>query len=238
MTKKITVLGGGPGGYTAAIRGAQKGAQVTIIEHTSFGGTCLNRGCIPTKAYIESVHNGEKDLQAIKERKDSIVSQLVKGVETLLAKNKVEIINGRGRVISPREVEVELTDGTKKIVENDVLILATGSKTFQLPLPGMESERVLDSTDILEMEEVPDSLAIIGGGVIGMEFAQVFSKLGTKVTIIEMLPKILANLEEELVRRIQPVLKEGITILTGTQVTGIVEKENLVEISVSGKKKK
>lgn len=237
MTKKITVLGGGPGGYTAAIRGAQKGAQVTIIEHTSFGGTCLNRGCIPTKAYIESVHNGEKDLQAIKERKDSIVSQLVKGVETLLAKNKVEIINGRGRVISPREVEVELTDGTKKIVENDVLILATGSKTFQLPLPGMESERVLDSTDILEMEEVPDSLAIIGGGVIGMEFAQVFSKLGTKVTIIEMLPKILANLEEELVRRIQPVLKkEGITILTGTQVTGIVEKENLVEISVSGKK--
>ena len=208
MMKRITVLGGGPGGYTAAIRGAQQGAQVTIIEQDSFGGTCLNRGCIPTKAYIESVHHGEKDIKAIKERKNGIVSQLVKGVETLLEKNKVEIIKGRGRVISPREVEVELADGTKKIVENDALILATGSKTFKLPLPGLESKRVLDSTDILELEEVPQSLAIIGGGVIGMEFAQVFAQLGTKVTIIEMLPRILANLDEELVRRIQPVLKK------------------------------
>jgi dihydrolipoamide dehydrogenase len=237
MMKRITVLGGGPGGYTAAIRGAQQGAQVTIIEQDSFGGTCLNRGCIPTKAYIESVHHGEKDIKAIKERKNGIVSQLVKGVETLLEKNKVEIIKGRGRVISPREVEVELADGTKKIVENDALILATGSKTFKLPLPGLESKRVLDSTDILELEEVPQSLAIIGGGVIGMEFAQVFAQLGTKVTIIEMLPRILANLDEELVRRIQPVLKkEGIDILTGTKVTGIVEKENSLEVAVSGKK--
>jgi dihydrolipoamide dehydrogenase len=122
-------------------------------------------------------------------------------------------------------------------VENDALILATGSKTFKLPLPGLESKRVLDSTDILELEEVPQSLAIIGGGVIGMEFAQVFAQLGTKVTIIEMLPRILANLDEELVRRIQPVLKkEGIDILTGTKVTGIVEKENSLEVAVSGKK--
>lgn len=237
MTKKITVLGGGPGGYTAAIRGAQLGAQVTIIEHTSLGGTCLNRGCIPTKAYIESVNHGEKDLKAIKERKNNIVSQLVKGVETLLEKNKVETIKGRGRVVSPREVEVHLADGTKKKVENEVLILATGSKTFQLPLPGMESPRVLDSTEILELEEVPESLAIIGGGVIGLEFAQVFSRLGTKVTIIEMLPRILANLDEELVRRMQPVLKkEGIQILTGTKVTGIIERETGLEVAVSGKK--
>lgn len=237
MTKKITVLGGGPGGYTAAIRGAQQGAQVTIIEHTSFGGTCLNRGCIPTKAYVESVHHGEKILKDIKEHKNGIVNQLVKGVETLLQKNKVEIINGRGKVISPREVEVELADGTKKVVENDALILATGSKTFKLPLPGMDSRRVLDSTDILDLEEIPESLAIIGGGVIGMEFAQIFAKLGTKITVIEMLPKILANLDEELVRRIQPVLKkEGIEILTGTKVTGITEQENGLEIAVSGKK--
>jgi len=237
LTKRITVLGGGPGGYTAAIRGAQHGAQVTIIEHTSFGGTCLNWGCIPTKAYVESVHHGEKDLKVIKERKKGIVEQLVKGVVTLLEKNKVEIINGRGRVISPREVEVELADGSKKTVENDALILATGSKTFQLPLPGMESNRVLDSKDILELEEVPESLAIIGGGVIGMEFAQIFANLGTKVTVIEMLPKILANLDEELVRRIQPVLKkEGIDILTETKVTGITEKENGLEVTVSGKK--
>lgn len=237
MTKRITVLGGGPGGYTAAIRGAQQGAQVTIIEHTSFGGTCLNWGCIPTKAYVESVHQGEKDLKVIKERKAGIVEQLVKGVMTLLEKNKVEIINGRGRVISPREVEVELTDGSKKVVENDALILATGSKTFQLPLPGMESSRVLDSKDILNLEKVPQSLAVIGGGVIGMEFAQIFANLGTKVTVIEMLPKILANLDEELVRRIQPVLKkDGIQILTGTKVTSINEKEDELEITVSGKK--
>lgn len=237
MTKRITVLGGGPGGYTAAIRGAQHGAQVTIIEHTSVGGTCLNRGCIPTKAYVESVHHGEKDLKLIKEHKNEIVDQLVKGVQTLLEKNKVEIINGHGRVISPREVEIELADGSKKIVENDALILATGSKTFQLPLPGMDSKRVLDSTDILNLEEVPQSLAVIGGGVIGMEFAQIFANLGTQVTIIEMLPKILANLDDELVRRLQPVLKkEGIQILTGTKVTSITEKENGIEISVSGKK--
>jgi len=237
LTKRITVLGGGPGGYTAAIRGAQHGAQVTIIEHTSFGGTCLNWGCIPTKAYVESVHHGEKDLKVIKERKKGIVEQLVKGVVTLLEKNKVEIINGRGRVVSPREVEVELADGSKKVVENDALILATGSKTFQLPLPGMDSKRVLDSKDILDLEEVPESLAVIGGGVIGMEFAQIFANLGTKVTVIEMLPKVLANLDEELVRRIQPVLKkEGIDILAGTKVTGITENENGLEVTVSGKK--
>ncbi|MGI6225214.1 MAG: dihydrolipoyl dehydrogenase [Peptococcales bacterium] len=237
MIKRITVLGGGPGGYTAAIRGAQQGAQVTIIEHTSFGGTCLNWGCIPTKAYVESVHQGEKDLKTIKERKRGIVEQLVGGVKMLLEKNKVEIINGRGRVISPREVEVELADGSKKIVENDTLILATGSKTFNLPLPGMDSSRVLDSKDILDLEKVPESLAVIGGGVIGMELAQIFAQLGTKVTVIEMLPKILANLDEELVRRIQPVLKkEGIEILTGTKVTGIKETESGLEVSVSGKK--
>ena len=237
MTKRITILGGGPGGYIAAIRGAQHGAMVTIIEHTSFGGTCLNWGCIPTKAYVESVHHGEKNLKLMKERKDGIVEQLVKGVMTLLEKNKVEIIQGRGRVISPREVEVELADGSKKIVENDVLILATGSKTFQLPLPGIESSRVLDSKNILNLEEIPQTIAVIGGGVIGMEFAQIFAALGTKVTVIEMLPKILANLDEELVRRLQPVLKkEGIEILAGTKVTGITEKEDGIEMSISGKK--
>ncbi|MFZ5944159.1 MAG: dihydrolipoyl dehydrogenase [Bacillota bacterium] len=237
MNKRITVLGGGPGGYTAAIRGAQAGAQVTLIEKTSVGGTCLNWGCIPTKSYIEGVAGYPKNLKELKNKKDNIVAQLVGGVETLIHKNKVEFIRGEGRVISPRQVEVMLSDGTKRLVENDVLILATGSRSINLPIKGIDAPRVVDSKGILELEEIPQSLLIIGGGVIGLEFAQIFAGLGSKVTIVEMLPKILANLDEELVRRLQPVLKkQGIEILTGTRVMELEDKDGVFFVKVSGKK--
>jgi len=243
MPKKITVLGGGPGGYTAGIRGAQKGAQVTLIEQNSLGGTCLNWGCIPTKAYIESIEALEKadlsslQLKSIKKRKDTIVGQLVKGVRTLLEKNKVELVNGRGRVISPREVEVILPDGTNRLIENDALVLATGSESVILPIPGMDLPQVVGSKKLLELEQIPAHLVIIGGGVIGLEFAQVFAGLGSKVTVVEMLPKILATFDNELVCRLQPVLKrKGIQFLTKTKITHITAANNGVQVHISGNK--
>lgn len=236
--KRITVLGGGPGGYTAAIRGAQHGAQVTLIEENSVGGTCLNWGCIPTKAYIESVHAQSKDLKKVKERKNKIVAQLVNGIMSLLENNKVELIKARGKVISPREVEVQFSDGSKRIIENECLILATGSKPANLPVSGIDSPQVLDNKSILELEEIPNNLVVIGGGVIGLEFAQIFTGLGSKVVILEMLPKILTNLDDELVRRFQPVLKkQGIEIITNTKVTKLIQGDNNnLEVHISGKK--
>lgn len=254
MSKKITVLGGGPGGYTAAIRAAQRGAQVTLIEKDSLGGTCLNRGCIPTKAYVESVEQIEKlstglqelgldvsmptpDLKSMKERKDKIVAQLVGGVEGLIKKNKIELIKGEGEILSPRQVKVTLSDGSEKIIENEVLILANGSQPIKLPIPGIDLPQVINSKELLELEQLPKHLVIIGGGVIGIEFAQIFAGLGSKVTVVEMLPRILANLDEELVRRLQPVLKKkGIEILTGTKVTEITSQGEEVQVKVSGKK--
>lgn len=253
MDKNVTVLGGGPGGYTAAIRAAQKGAQVTLIEADSVGGTCLNWGCIPTKAYVESVETYQKankdltelglevssalGLKSIKKRKDKIVSQLVTGVETLLNHNKVQLIKGKGKVISPREVEVNLNDGTTKLIKNDALILATGSQPVKLPIPGIDLPQVIDSKGLLDLQEIPEHLVIIGGGVIGLEFAQIFAGLGSRVTVVEMLPQILAVLDTELVRRLQPVLKrKGIDFLTKTKVTEITPAPKGVEVHISGKK--
>ncbi|MFZ7104926.1 MAG: dihydrolipoyl dehydrogenase [Peptococcaceae bacterium] len=235
--KRITVLGGGPGGYTAAIRCAQNGAEVTLIEKDSLGGTCLNWGCIPTKSYIESVSSGGKELPQVKERKNNTVAQLVNGVNTLLVRNGVKFLQGEGRVISPRETEVIFPDHSSTIIPNDVLILANGSQSVNLPIPGFDLPQVLDSKGILELTELPGRLVIIGGGVIGLEFAQIFAGLGSKVTIVEMLPKMLATLDDELVRRLQPVIKkQGIDVFTGTRVTKILPGEGQLEVYITGKK--
>ena len=237
MTKKITILGGGPGGYVAAIKASQNGGEVTLIEKSSLGGTCLNWGCIPTKAYVEKAENISTDsLKSIKEYKDQVVEQLVKGVETLVNKNKIKLIRGTGKVISPRKVEVT-TQEEQIFIENDYLILATGSKASKLPIPGLDLPQVIDNQGILELEEKPENLVIIGGGVIGIEFAQIFARLGSKVTIVEFLPRILAGFDDELVRRLQPVLrKEGIEILTGSKVTQVNALEKGLEVHIEGKK--
>ncbi|MFH1826690.1 MAG: FAD-dependent oxidoreductase [bacterium] len=230
----LIVIGGGPGGYVAAIRAAQLGAKVCLIEKDQLGGTCLNRGCIPTKAIIACTHLYEKmqkaesfgissspslnlsiSLSKIIERKNKIVTKIVKGVEFLLAKNKVEVIKGTGKVVGPGKVEVG-----DVILESRKLVLATGSSP--VPLPGCEfdGQKFLNSDQALEITVIPKNINIVGGGVVGIEFACIFSALGSKVTIYEILPEILAGVDEEIVAQLKRTLmRKKISILTNTKFT-------------------
>jgi len=225
----LVVLGGGPGGYVAAIRAAQLGAKVALIEKDKVGGTCLNRGCIPTKALIACTNLFDKikkadnygistgavslDLKKAVERKDQIVAKVVKGVEFLLEKNKVEIISGTGSVQAPGLIKVGSRD-----VQSRAIILATGSTPACLPGLSFDQQKFLSSDDALNLAEVPAKLNIVGGGVIGIHFAMIYSSLGTEVTIYEALPDILAGIDEEVVGLVKRVLgRRKVKILTGTK---------------------
>jgi dihydrolipoamide dehydrogenase len=219
----IAILGAGPGGYVAALRATQLGAKVTVIEEGEIGGVCLNVGCIPTKALLRSaeVYRTFKraktfglrvegtvtpDWPAIRARKDKTVKRLVGGVGLLLRKAGVEVIRGRGRFVTPKAVEVATASGTER-VQADHAVIATGSRPVRLPLPGMDLPGVIDSTGALALEELPERLLIIGGGAIGVEFADLFSAFGVRVTLVEMLSSLLplmdAELGSELARALQ-----------------------------------
>ena len=214
MQTEIAVLGAGPGGYVAALRAAQLGANVTIIEEDNLGGVCLNVGCIPTKALLRSAEvlrtmqhakdyglrlTGavEADWPAILKRKNRVVKRLVGGVGVLLRKAEVQVLNGRGRLIGPNALEVTAPDGLQKLEAKNIII-ATGSRPIQLPLPGMDLPGVIDSTAALSLGELPQRLLIIGGGVIGAEFADIFGAFGVEVTIVEMLDRLIPLMDAEL----------------------------------------
>jgi len=210
----IAILGAGPGGYVAALRAAQLGAQVAIIEEQDLGGVCLNVGCIPTKALLRSaevyrtLQRAEEfglhldgrispDWPAIQARKARIVRQLVGGVGVLLRKAGVQVLRGRGRFVSPDAVEVAIGDGTQR-VEARNMVIATGSRPVQLPLPGMDLPGVIDSSGVLALENLPGRMLIIGGGVIGVELAEILGAFGVQVTIVEMLDRLLPLMDEDL----------------------------------------
>lgn len=210
----IAILGGGPGGYVAALRAAQLGARVALIEENKIGGVCLNVGCIPVKALLRSAEvyrtfrraeafglrlEGDVTLDwpAIQARKDAIVQQLVQGVETLLHKAGVQVIRGRGRFVAPQTLGVTTINGVQQIEAGNVVV-ATGSRPVQLPLPGMDLSGVLDSTGALALETLPRRLLVVGGGVIGVEFADMFSAFGVDVTIVEMLDRLLPQMDADL----------------------------------------
>src|SRR5215510_7431865 len=204
----VVVIGGGPGGYVAALRAAQLGAKTAIVEKDRMGGTCLVRGCIPTKALLQSselytmARGGQPfglvaervgfDWPVAQKRKTAVVDQLVKGVEGLLKAGGVTNIKGAARLAGNGVVDV----GGEQIQAKDVVI-ATGSAIARIPLPG--AELTIDSDQILELKDVPKRLAVIGGGVVGMEFAAMFAALGSKVTVLEMLPQVLAMVDADLV---------------------------------------
>jgi dihydrolipoamide dehydrogenase len=208
----IIVVGGGPGGYVAALRAAQLGAKVTLVEQENLGGVCLNWGCNPTKALIKTAEifglakraaefgvllDAPKiDWKKAQERKQKIVAQLVGGVGMLLGKAKVEVIKGTGRLVSPTSVEVKEADGKTQRLEARAIILATGSSPMLLPIPGIENPKVLDSTSALALAALPKSILLLGGGVIGCEFASLFSALGVKVTVVEMMDRLTPLIEE------------------------------------------
>jgi dihydrolipoamide dehydrogenase len=239
LATKIVIIGGGPGGYVAGIRAAQRGADVTVVEKDKLGGTCLNRGCIPTKALLGSVDALHKarsgadfgfvagevapDWPRMSARKAEIVKQMVDGVHFLFKKNKVKLVEGNGRLAGPGKVEVDTADGTVTL-EADKIIVATGSEPAQLPFFDFDQPTVLDSTTALELESVPESLLIIGAGVIGCEFASVFSELGSKITMVEMMPQMLPLEDKRLAKQFQTIFKKkGIEVLLKTRVEGIAE---------------
>jgi dihydrolipoamide dehydrogenase len=235
LAKRVIVIGGGPGGYVAAIRAAQLGAQVTLIEKGSLGGTCLNRGCIPTKALLQSadiltsirhadtfgvsVKGASVDFSAVNQRKQAVVKRLVAGVGSLMKKNNVQVVQGTGTLVDSRTVVI-LGSGDR--VTADSIIIATGSKPATVPIKGVDAPRVIDSDDALRLEQLPKSVVIIGGGVIGLEFAQIMHGLGSEVTLVEMMPQILPTEDTEIANMLADGLKkQGIEIFTSAAVTAI-----------------
>ncbi|NQT29019.1 MAG: dihydrolipoyl dehydrogenase [Candidatus Saganbacteria bacterium] len=240
----IIVIGGGPGGYVAAIRASQLGAKVCLIEKDKIGGTCLNRGCIPTKAIIASTNLYEKikkaesfgvscgtpaiDLNKVIERKNKIVEKITKGVEFLLKKNGVDVVYGEAKVLGPGKVEVKKSDfvprglsprdSSKSLVVSRKIVLATGSSPISIPGIGFDGKKFVSSDDLLEATEIPPKLDIVGGGVIGLHFAQIYSALGSEITIYEALPEILPGVDEEIVAMVKRILKRRkVTVLTDTR---------------------
>ena len=248
---KIVVLGGGPGGYVCAIKAAQLGAEVTIVEQDNMGGTCLNVGCIPTKVLLHSTEiyrllnkesadlgfdmdNLKINWNTVQNRKDMVVTQLVDGVKTLLESNKIKLINGNGKFISKSQIEVILNNGNKTLINFDKAVIATGSNPIKIPIEGVELEGVLTSTEALSLENIPKSMCIIGGGVIGVEFANIYSNLGSKVTIVEMLPNIVSNMDEDIVNCLKSqLIKSDVDIYTSTKVEKIEKEENKLKVIIA-----
>lgn len=242
----IIVLGGGPAGYPAAIRGSQLGARVCLIEEDRLGGVCLNRGCIPTKTLhgaahlIELAATGQEsgisgtlsaDPAALLAHKNNVVDSLVGGVGKILKGRKVDVIKGRGRITALGRVEVE-GHGT---VEGSSVIIATGSSEIELPGMEFDGKTVLSSTDLLDLGRIPESMIVVGGGVIGCEFASIFNAFGTKVTIVEMLPSIIATEDIHVIRFLQTYLKKkGVTLHLGTKVSSLEKGKGQVTAHLEG----
>ena len=246
----VVIIGGGPGGYVAAIKAAHLGLKAVLVEKDKLGGVCLNKGCIPTKALVSTaevlnyiqragefgiqVKDYSFDFPAIMKRKDLITRRLSSGVEQLMKANQVRIVRGEGQIIEPGTVEVLDAERQKEIIKTKNIIIATGSSVMKLPIPGSDVEGVITSDEALSLSELPSRMLIIGGGVVGIEFAGIFKALGVEVTVVEMLPRILLPIDEEIARRLTQILKrKGIEILTDCKVKEIKKNNQNLEVLVS-----
>ena len=246
----VVVIGGGPGGYVAALRVAQLNGRVVLIERDTVGGTCLNRGCIPTK----SLYTSAKVLNACRNasqfgvnagaaspnpagmisRKDKIVGQLVRGVESLLKRADIRIVEGTGRILGPGQVEAIHADGTREIIETRTILVATGSEPARLPILPTDSPNIIDSTEALKLTEITGRLVVIGAGAVGLELATIYHTLGSKVIVIEMLPQILPAEDDEVAGLLEKELvKQGLEILTGMKVIRAAQKSDCLELELS-----
>jgi dihydrolipoamide dehydrogenase len=236
MDCDVAVLGGGPGGYTAAIRAAQLGARVVCIEkEPALGGTCLRVGCIPTKAWVQTAHalhdardtfarlgavvgEPQLDFAAANAWKDGVVNQMTGGIAQLFKANGVEWVQGAGRFTGPNTIAV---DGAEDVTFKSAVI-ATGSYPIRPPIPGLESPRCVDSTGLLAQTQVPARLAVLGGGIIGCEFASIFNRFGTEVTVVEMLPTLIPQEDEDAAKELAKAFgKRGIALHLGKQCTQV-----------------
>ena len=245
----VIVIGSGPGGYVGAIRAAQLGLNTAIIEKDStFGGTCLNVGCIPSKALLESSehfaqaqHDFEDhgisvgkvniDVAKMLARKDKIVKDSTNGIAFLFKKNKITAFTGMGKVKSSQEVEVTGADGKKQILTANAIILATGSVPNELPHLKFDGETVVSSTEALSFKETPESLVVVGGGVIGLELGSVWQRLGAKVSVIEFAPRLCPTMDQQVSKKLQQILtKQGMEFVMESKVTGIKKTKNGAEV--------
>ncbi|HSK75794.1 MAG TPA: dihydrolipoyl dehydrogenase [Thermoanaerobaculia bacterium] len=250
----LIIIGSGPGGYVAAIRAAQLGMKTAVVEKDAkLGGTCLLRGCIPTKALLHTasildeireaaslginVAAPELDIVKAQDRKQKVVDSNAKGVEFLFKKNKVTAIRGFGRLVGPNEVEVEGQDG-KTTYGAKFILVATGSVPRDVPIAPVDGEKILNSDHILELKKVPASLAVLGAGAVGAEFASIYTSFGSKVTLIEMLPRILPIEDEEVSAEVEKAFrKRGMDVMTGTKMQSVEKTENGVRLKLEGGKK-
>lgn len=253
MKTDVIIIGAGPGGYETALEAAKSGRSVTLFNGALLGGTCLNEGCIPTKCLctdseiIAKFKEGEKygvedftftlDFNKILERKNGVIETLRSGIDMMLKQAKVNVVNA---MASFKDATTVVADGEEYTA--DQIIIATGSKSKSLPIPGYDLECVMDSTKILNIEYIPESLTIIGGGVIGMEFASIFHNLGSKVTVIEFMKQILPPFDSDIAKRLKQTLsKKGIKIITGAAAKEIRQNEfNEIEVTydLKGKEEK
>ncbi|MFA7412621.1 MAG: FAD-dependent oxidoreductase, partial [Tissierellaceae bacterium] len=253
MTKRIAVIGAGPGGYVAAIRGAQLGANIILIENREVGGTCLNRGCIPTKTYFRNaeimsnfrrasefgieVSDFKMNAKVLQERKNKVVSTLVGGIEQLISSYKnIEFINGTASIKDKNTVSVELKDGGKEEISVDNILIATGSKPQMTETKGVDLDGVITSDDLLEMDEIPETLIVIGGGVIGLEFASIYQELGSKVILLPS--RILKNIDMEVARRLPAFFKrQGMEVYLDIRAKEIVKDGDKLKVIAKYKNK-
>lgn len=246
---KIIIIGAGPGGYETALVAAKRGVEVVLIEAGHVGGTCLNEGCIPTKAFcknaevLDSLREAETfgvtglsygfDFGAVTSRKNAVVEQLRGGVEGLLGHKNITLVRGKASFKDPHTVVVEGAEYTA-----DYIIIATGSVSASLPIPGADLPGILTSREILDIQEVPKRLCVIGGGVIGLEFASIFRSFGSEVTVLEYFKEILPRFDSDLSKRLKQSLgKRGIEICTQAQVTGIEAQDEAYRVSFTRKGK-
>ncbi|MCD5397606.1 dihydrolipoyl dehydrogenase [candidate division NPL-UPA2 bacterium] len=251
---KLIVIGAGPGGYVAAIRAAQLGAEVTVVEKSEVGGTCLNTGCIPTKTLLASVEvlslikeaakfglnvgEATPDLAQMLSRKEKIVGQLRQGIEYLFKNKKIMLIKGKAKILEPGKVEIVKEEGSREELPADKIIMATGSESAKPSLFPFDGERIITSQEALSLEKIPESLLIVGAGAIGVEFACIFAALGTEVTIMEMLPQVLPSEDTEIARELEKQLKrKKIKIHTGTKIKAVASRQSSVHSLLSSGEK-
>ena len=255
-TYDVVIIGSGPGGYVAAIRCAQLGLKTAIIEkYSTLGGTCLNVGCIPSKALLDSSHHYDDavkhfeehgidipgeikvNLEQMMKRKSAVVQQTCDGVKFLMDKNKVDVFEGIGSFKDATHINIDKTEGENETIEAKNVIIATGSKPSTLPFIKIDKERIITSTEALKLKEIPKKLVVIGGGVIGLELGQVYSRLGSEVTVVEYMDRINPTMDSALSRELNKVLKkQGMNINVSHKVKSVERNGDEVIVKADDKK--
>ncbi|HEV8284909.1 MAG TPA: dihydrolipoyl dehydrogenase [Chitinophagaceae bacterium] len=248
MAYDVVVIGSGPGGYVAAIRAAQLGFKTAIIEKESLGGICLNWGCIPTKALLKSAQvfeyvkhskdfgieaSGQPNFEAVIKRSRGVADKMSKGVQFLMRKNKIDVISGFGKLVGKGKIEVTASDNKKQSVEAKHIILATGARSRELPNLKIDGKKVIGYREAMNLPQQPKSMIVVGSGAIGVEFGYFYNSLGTKVTIVEFLPRIVPVEDEEISKELDKNFKkQGIGIMTSSEVTSVDTSGNGVKAKV------